>query len=85
MDKEGTAYLLHLVPPLGHMRHYLGWTGGDLQTRLKRQAMGSGSRSLAKQRKVGGSWFLVQWWPATRQDVVQQRKSASSRRCPVCS
>lgn len=81
---QGTIYLLHLDRPLGHARHYCGWTS-DLPARLARHAQGQGARLLQVARERGITWTLAATWPGTRADERQRKGRGSAvKYCPIC-
>jgi predicted GIY-YIG superfamily endonuclease len=81
----GIVYLLHLHAPLGHARHYIGWSS-SLDRRLAHHLAGSGARMLAIARQRGITWELARTWPgSTRKREAQlKRKGGASRMCPLC-
>lgn len=81
----GTIYLLHFEAPYQHARHYLGWTGGELTTRLADHAAGNGARLLAVVASAGIQWRLARIWDGTRARERQiKRQGGLSRSCPLC-
>lgn len=81
--EQGTVYQLHLDPPLGHAKHYAGWTK-DLDGRLAEHAAGRGARLTQVQLERGGSWRLARAEPGTRDRETQLKERGQSRDCPVC-
>jgi len=82
---RGTIYLLHFERPYVHARHYLGWTGGNLEVRLDAHAAGNGARLLAVVASAGIAWNLARVWPGTRARERQiKRQGGLSRCCPLC-
>jgi predicted GIY-YIG superfamily endonuclease len=81
---QGTIYLLHFDRPLGHARHYTGWTR-DLVRRLARHGRGQGARLLQVAHERGIKWTLAATWAGTRADERKKKDSGSARRyCPIC-
>ena len=80
---DGTVYQLHLDPPLGHAKHYTGWTR-DLDTRLADHEAGQGARLTQVQLERGGSWRLARAEPGTRDRENQLKERGASRDCPIC-
>lgn len=85
MSKMGTVYLLHFDRPFRHARHYIGWTGGDLEDRLEYHRRGWGSKLLKAVAEAGIGWTVARTWEGTRHDErkLKNRKEAP-RLCPVC-
>ena len=79
----GTVYTLHFDPPLGHARHYTGWTT-DLDTRLAQHEAGQAARITQVQRERGGSWRVARTEPGTRDRENQLKERGASRDCPIC-
>jgi hypothetical protein len=81
----GTIYLLHFDEPYQHARHYLGWTGGQLQVRLSEHAGGRGARLLAVVASAGIGWRLARTWASVRARERQiKRQGGLSHHCPMC-
>lgn len=88
----GTVYLIHFDKPIGDLanprgqaRHYLGYTRGDLEVRLRRHRNGNGARLMEVIREKGIGWRLVRTWPGGRK-LERKLKSRhnSPRLCPIC-
>lgn len=79
------CYLVHLIPAYRHARHYLG-TAEDLPARLRRHALGRGSRLLAAALAAGGDFELVRLWPGAweLERVLKRRKASPRLLCPAC-
>jgi len=78
------VYLLHLIPPYRHARHYMGWSA-DVARRLARHANGQGARLLAVALAAGCTWRLVRLWPnASRADERKLKNMMGVRCCPLC-
>ena len=80
-----TVYLLHLEPPFGHARHYLGSTD-NLEHRLHLHRIGQGARMLAAARAAGVRWHLVRTWDGGRAEEARLKRAHNGPRyCPVCT
>ena len=81
----GTVYLLHFDRPLGHAKHYTGWSA-NLPLRLAEHAAGHGARLTEVVAAAGIGWTLARTWPnATRAKERRLKNSGgASRRCPLC-
>lgn len=91
-----TVYLLHLIPPYRHAKHYTGWTARPLEERLSehrgfqgRDLGGKGSSLLAAQNRVGGSWVVARTWAVKTNHDARDRErkikhKAAARFCPIC-
>ncbi len=81
----GTVYLLHFDRPYKHARHYLGWTPGSVQARLRLHRKGSGARLMTVIRDAGIGFELARTWPGGRGRERQiKRQGGASRCCPLC-
>lgn len=81
----GTVYLLHFDAPLGHAKHYTGWSA-NLTARLAEHAAGHGARLTEVVTAAGIGWTLARTWPnATRTDERRlKNQGGAARRCPLC-
>lgn len=81
---RGTIYLLHFDSPLGHARHYLGWTE-NLEQRLESHRMGQGARLMLHLKRAGIGFRLARTWEGTRNyERRLKNQGASTRHCPLC-
>lgn len=87
-----TVYLIHLDKPLGHAKHYLGYTSLETVTeRLERHRAGNGARLLQVANQRGITYSIVRTWEFERcQDAksFERRMKLNShvpRKCPVCN
>ena len=80
------VYLIHFTQPLGHARHYLGWTQCDLDERITRHRQSEGARLLAVANERGIGWEVVRVWPGAKRELEQKFKrwQHNGRLCPVC-
>lgn len=79
------VYLIHLDKPIGHARHYIGYSK-DPRARLKRHRAGRGGRLLAVAAKRGIYFDIVRVWPDAGQAWERRlkRQNNASRLCPAC-
>lgn len=84
--KVGTVYLLHLDSPLGHSRHYMGFST-NVPQRLDRHRLGRGARMLAAAREAGIGFRLVRSWGNVSPSFERRlkRRKEGPRLCPVCN
>ena len=84
----GTTYLLHFDSPIGHSRHYLGWTV-DLAARIELHRSGYRDKCvLTHEASLRGIGFvLARTWPAVRieQEKRLKRQRNGPRFCPICN
>ncbi len=81
----GVVYLLHFSEPYKHAAHYLGWTPGELEERLRLHQSGSGARLLEVVTNAGITFELARTWNGTRQDErAKKRQGGAGRACPIC-
>ena len=81
----GTVYLLHFDTPLGHAKHYTGWSA-NLSLRLAEHAAGHGARLTEVVAAAGIGWTLARTWPGVTRTYERKLKNqgGASRRCPLC-
>lgn len=80
-------YLLHLDPPLGHARHYLGsCSPGRAIARLGEHGSGRGAALTRAAVAGGSSLYIVNVWSGVRRyEEVRLKRGGHLRRfCPVC-
>ena len=80
------VYLLHIVPPYKHARHYLGYAD-DIGARVAAHQAGHGARLTQVAVDAGCALVLVRTWPGedrTFERSLKNRKQAP-RMCPVCN
>lgn len=83
----GCVYLLHITPPLGHARHYVGYTDDvEPSRRLAKHAKGQGSKMLRAAVSSGRVLSVVHHWPgATRRfEAYLKRRADTPSWCPAC-
>jgi len=80
-------YLIHFDKPYRHARHYLGFAGGKLETRLQRHKRGDGARLLQVLKQHGIEWSVVRVWPEGDRDLERKLKNKKNSKClcPVCN
>lgn len=84
MSVPGVVYLVHLVEPIAHARHYLGWAK-RLDARIAHHRAGSGSKLLAEAARRGIAFEVVKTWSGDRHLERRLKKQKHSwRHCPVC-
>lgn len=92
----GVVYLLAFDSPVGHARHYRGWSAGDpsgwipglrsdsdpglLPARLRSHARGSGSRLVAIASSRGTGWTLASAVPGDRHEERRRKNCGSYAR-----
>ena len=81
----GTVYLLHFDTPLGHAKHYTGWSA-NLAARLAEHAAGHGARLTEVVAAAGIGWTLARTWPNVTRAYERRLKNqgGAARRCPLC-
>ena len=87
----GTVYLLHFDPGrriTGNRvaRHYIGWTEGDVDTRLAQHLAGRGSPLVAAVAAAGGTVSLARTWDRVDRHFERRLKNRheAPRLCPQC-
>lgn len=82
----GTIYLVHFDEPYKHARHYLGFAPGDVDERMVKHMLGTGSNLMRVVSAVGISWRLARLWKGTRADERRLKNGKQAPRyCPICS
>lgn len=85
MAVEGTVYLLHFERPFhGPMQHYVGFTAGDLEQRLKNHRDGTGCVTTRRAFERGITFTLARTWPGTLRLERQIKSRGPSNYCPLC-
>lgn len=91
-EAPGLLYLLHFTVPLGdvdrpHMsaRHYLGFTEGDLDRRLRLHRSGRGPSITCAAVRAGAELLLAATWPGSRTDERRRKNRGHfADYCSVC-
>jgi len=81
------VYLLHLVEPFQHARHYVGSTESLLRRmHVHRRALSDSCAFMRAVAEAGIAWSLARVWPGEGPDLEYRIKRSSNvaRRCPVC-
>lgn len=81
------VYLLHLDPPVGHSRHYIGYSDDRLiHKRLADHRAGRGGALPREALRRGSALVLVYvWWGADRAfERRLKRQGGAVRWCPAC-
>jgi hypothetical protein len=82
---RGTVYLLHFSEPYRHAAHYIGWTAGELEERLRLHQSGAGARLLEVVTNAGISFELARTWEGGRQlERCKKRQGGAAELCPIC-
>lgn len=81
---SGYVYLIHFDQPVGHARHYLGYTV-DVERRLAMHRRGAGARLMQVVKQRGITW-AVAWVKVGDRTEERRLKNlhGSSRICPIC-
>lgn len=84
--QQGDVYLIHLLVPIGHARHYIGFSL-DHAARLEEHRAGRGGRLLKVANMRGVTYKVVRvWTPADRRFERRAKNYARARAlCPVCN
>lgn len=82
----GTVYLVHFAQPFSHARHYLGWTAGPVEDRVRRHREGKGAKLLKAVTEAGIAWEVVATFPNVDRHFERRLKNRNghSRFCPRC-
>lgn len=84
----GFVYVLHFTQPVGHARHYVGFTSkDDVSERLAYHRAGRGSRLIKALIEQGGDFELVKVWKHASRNFERRLKEGGSgaRVCPCCT
>jgi len=88
--RGGTVYLLHFEPGLPNgnrvVRHYLGWTDGDVDARVALHVAGRGSPLVRAVIAAGGTVTVERTWPGVDRHFERRLKNRheAPRLCPNC-
>jgi hypothetical protein len=83
----GTVYLLHFSAPLGHARHYTGWSA-HLDWRLRQHRAGRSGVPLVRAAVAAGIELeLARTWPAATRAFERRLKNrhGAAAYCPLCA
>ncbi|WP_173530700.1 GIY-YIG nuclease family protein [Nonomuraea antri] len=81
----GTVYLLHFERPYKHARHYIGWTPGDLNRRLRQHRNGTGAHLMKVITTAGIDFVVARTWTGGRNlERSLKNRGGASRCCPLC-
>lgn len=80
------VYLIHFATPYKRVRHYIGFTPNDLESRMKKHRNGTGSRLMRAVTNAGIEWSVVRVWQDEGRQFERKLKNQkqSSRFCPAC-
>jgi predicted GIY-YIG superfamily endonuclease len=82
---SGTVYLLHFSESYKHAAHYLGWTSGPLEERLRQHQSGTGARLIEVVTNTGITFELARTWSGSRKDERgKKRQGGAGMLCPIC-
>lgn len=77
-----SIYLLHFSAPYRHAAHYLGWTPGPLEDRLRIHQCGQGARLMEVVSNAGITFELAR---VTRtQERARKHAGGLGQYCPLC-
>lgn len=81
----GFVYIIHLVRPMHHMRHYCGWCFENLEHRMAQHECGRGAKCLKAANEKGIGWILACYYPAgkTLESYIKRMKNTKTW-CPIC-
>jgi predicted GIY-YIG superfamily endonuclease len=80
-------YLIHIDPPVGKAKHYLGWTPDErLSKRLREHALGRGSRLTRRAVAQSSRMYLARTFPQAGPDLerIMKRHGRFKLMCPLC-
>jgi hypothetical protein len=90
-ERRGCVYLLHFehgLPVTGRRiaRHYIGWTDGAVETRVKQHLAGVGSQLVAAIVASGQRVTLARTWTGVDRHFERRlkRRHEAPRLCPRC-
>lgn len=80
------VYLLHLATPLGHARHYIGFSQ-NVEERLRRHRSDRGARFTQVCNQRGIAYSVARVWPNAARGFESRlkRQKNSAVFCPLCS
>lgn len=81
------VYLLHLMPAVGHSKHYIGWSpDAQVHARIKKHTRGAGSALCREAVNRGSQIVLVMLWPHATKEFERRlkRQGGAVRWCPEC-
>lgn len=83
------VYLIHFSKPISPKhtcQHYIGWTPGDVLSRLALHKMGRGARLTTVANERGIDYDVVAVWEDGNRTLERKLKNRhGSRLCPVCN
>lgn len=97
LPAPGLVYLLHFDQPyvgqrrngrgkVQTCRHYVGWTGYDIEQRLEHHASGRGARIMQVVTDAGIAFSLARTWIAGRNFERRVKRWGKSKDlCPICN
>lgn len=82
---NGTVYLLHFDRPYHHAKHYLGFTPGMIEDRVREHQCGRGARIIEVITNAGISLELARTWSGDRKlERRLKNRHETPRLCPLC-
>lgn len=83
---NGTVYLLHFSEPYCHARHYMGYTPGSVEDRVREHQCGRGARLVEVVTNAGIALDLVRTWSGGRKlERRLKNRHGAPRLCPICA
>lgn len=80
----GYVYLIHFDQPIGHARHYLGYTV-NVDKRMAMHSRGAGARLMEVVKERGISWAVAWVRVGTRSEERRLKNyHGSAQFCPIC-
>lgn len=85
LPEIGEVYIVHLHTPLGHARHYVGWSK-KVRARLHYHRCNQGSNFLRVCNERGIDYTLCVRFAGTRADERRLKNTNNTARyCPYCT
>ena len=88
-----SVYLLHFDQPIGNpeksrgqAQHYIGYTSGSVEERVKEHASGAGACIMAAVVDKGIGFRVARVWPEGGRALERKLKAQHNARrlCPLC-
>lgn len=80
------VYILHFHEPLGHARHYVGYSP-NVSRRVDRHATGQGSAITKHLHKLGIGFEVAYVWQGADRSFersIKHRHGSITQYCPIC-
>lgn len=80
------VYLLHFDPPYKHAAHYLGYTPGEVSSRIALHRKGKGARLTQVAVDAGCRLILTRVWEDGDRKLERRLKNwhGHNKLCPIC-